>query len=175
MQSSSLTLVRVGKSLRTPVPSILRTRSCLTQLSRRLTVLSLCLAASLFATYGGVTVAQTVGIQPPVTVSGAVKDNSGAAIAGVTISGLPGNPVTGADGNYTATVAYGFSGTVMPSKTGCTFSPASRVYSGVTVNQTGQGYTATVWKRLITGVVTNAVGMAVSGVGINVSPGHLRL
>ncbi len=45
-------------------------------------------------------------------------------------------------GAYTLPVHYNWSGTVTPSKLGYTFSPASNEYSDVTVNQSGQNYTA---------------------------------
>ena len=40
-------------------------------------------------------------------------------------------------------MTYGWSGTVTPTKAGHTFSPASRSYSNVSGNQTGQDYTGT--------------------------------
>ena len=46
-------------------------------------------------------------------------------------------------GNYTLTVSYNWSGTITPSKTGYTFSPANRVYTNVLANQTAQNYVAT--------------------------------
>ena len=58
------------------------------------------------------------------------------------MSGLSGNPSTAADGSYSGTVNYGWSGTVTPTKAGYTFSPSSQNYSNVTSNQT-QNYTGT--------------------------------
>ncbi|GAG25712.1 unnamed protein product, partial [marine sediment metagenome] len=71
------------------------------------------------------------------TISGSVG-----TLDGVTMSGLPGNPVT-AGGTYSATVDYDWSGTVTPTKAGYTFDPANRVYSNVTSDQTSQDYTPT--------------------------------
>jgi len=59
---------------------------------------------------------------------------------GVEMQGLPGNPVTGRDGTYQATVNYGWSGTVTPVKEGYTFKPAQRPYSKVTHDQSNQNY-----------------------------------
>ena len=73
----------------------------------------------------------------PFTISG----NTGTG--GVTLIGLPGNPVSDGSGNYSTSVTNGWSGTVTPAKTGYAFIPASRTYTNVTSNQTGQDYTAT--------------------------------
>jgi hypothetical protein len=50
---------------------------------------------------------------------------------------------TDGSGNYSVTIPYNYSGTAAPSKTGYTFSPASRTYSNVTVSKTSENYTAT--------------------------------
>ena len=77
------------------------------------------------------------------TVSGYVRTSGGVGISGVVMGGLSNSPITDANGYYSDTVSYGWSGTVAPSKSGCSFSPASRSYSNVTSNQTGQDYTGT--------------------------------
>ncbi|MHB0998294.1 MAG: hypothetical protein ACYC27_03530 [Armatimonadota bacterium] len=74
------------------------------------------------------------------TISGYVRTPNGSGMAGVTLNGLPGNPVTDAAGFYSATVDFDSSGTVTPSKTGYTFSPASTSYSNVT-SDLSQDYT----------------------------------
>jgi hypothetical protein len=74
------------------------------------------------------------------TISGYVRTSGGTGISGVTMSGLPNSPSTDGSGYYGASVSYGWSGTVTPSKTGCTFSPASRSYSNLRGDQTGQDY-----------------------------------
>ena len=53
-----------------------------------------------------------------------------------------GYPCTDANGFYTATVDYGFSGTVAPTKTGYAFTPTKRVYSNVTTDWLNQDYEA---------------------------------
>jgi hypothetical protein len=70
---------------------------------------------------------------------------SGMALGGVSFAATNGASCTNSDagGNYTCTVAQGWSGTVTPSLAGYTFMPASRTYSTVTANQTAQSYTAT--------------------------------
>jgi hypothetical protein len=73
------------------------------------------------------------------TVSGSVG-----SLDGVTMNGLPGNPVTSGGGSYSADVDYGWSGTVTPTKAGYTFVPVNRVYSNVTSDQENQDYTPTV-------------------------------
>ena len=66
---------------------------------------------------------------------------SGASpLAGVAMAGLPGGIVTNASGVYDGTVPADWSGTVTPTLAGHTFVPASRSYSNITTNQTGQNY-----------------------------------
>ncbi len=75
------------------------------------------------------------------TVSGRVTVD-GAGRGGIVMSGLPGNPVTDAGGNYQATVPYGWSGTVTPTAAGYVFTPSSRVYAGVKATHGLQDFTA---------------------------------
>jgi len=79
-------------------------------------------------------------------------------VAGVVLDGLPGNPVSDKDGAYSVRVDYHWSGTVMPMKEGYTFTPQSRQYSQVTADETNQDYTATLQKRMISGVVSSKEG-----------------
>jgi hypothetical protein len=65
-----------------------------------------------------------------------------AGTGSVTMNGLPGNPVTGSRGAYSASVPYGWSGTVTPTKTGYTFTPTNRSYTNVTAKKSGENYTA---------------------------------
>ncbi|UCE99200.1 MAG: hypothetical protein JSV82_08520 [Planctomycetota bacterium] len=76
------------------------------------------------------------------TISGTVSSSPGPVpVAGVTISGLPGNPVTDVNGYYIATVDYGWSGTAtpiyIPSPNTMTFDPCEMVYSNVTCSSPG--------------------------------------
>jgi len=84
----------------------------------------------------------TYMVPAPVTISGTVTTSSGAPVAGVTIVGLPGNPVTDAGGSYSATVPWGWSGSVTPTHAGYAFWPAGRDYTFVTTDRTTD-YTAT--------------------------------
>jgi hypothetical protein len=87
----------------------------------------------------------TQGHDHYLTISGGVKDSSGVAISGVSITFSNGGRTATTDdsGNYSVMVPYNYSGTATPFKTGFTFSPASRIYSNVTANKTGENYTAT--------------------------------
>jgi hypothetical protein len=69
-----------------------------------------------------------------------------AGVAGATLRYDDGGPKTAtADGSggYLLNVPYEWSGTVTPSKTDYTFSPASREYTNITSDQTAQDYTVT--------------------------------
>ncbi|MGB8657546.1 MAG: T9SS type A sorting domain-containing protein [Candidatus Zixiibacteriota bacterium] len=74
------------------------------------------------------------------TISGYVLNSDSVGVDSVLMSGLPGNPRTDTNGYYTATVDYGWSGTVTPTDSSCTFEPESRSYDSVTSNQTDQNY-----------------------------------
>jgi hypothetical protein len=54
--------------------------------------------------------------------------------------GTPQSTIADGNGDYWLTVSPNWSGTVTPSKTGYTFSPASRTYSNVQANKTGENY-----------------------------------
>ncbi|MHC4122475.1 MAG: hypothetical protein ACYSSI_02790 [Planctomycetota bacterium] len=90
------------------------------------------------------------------TVSGSV------GLGGVVMKGLPGSPVSNENGNYIATVDYGWSGTVTPTKEGYTFEPANRNYKKVTGDQGNQNYTATLITLLISGTAGQG-GVVMSG------------
>jgi len=81
---------------------------------------------------------------------------------GVTMKGLPGNPVTGPGGVYSVKVEYGWSGTVTPTKEGYEFSPPEMTYTNVTENQPVQDYTATVLTYTISGT-TGIAGAKMKG------------
>jgi len=67
---------------------------------------------------------------------------AGSGLAGVQMSGLPGDPCTDDNGNYIAEVDSGFSAVVTPTKAGYTFVPNNVSYTNVTSDQTNQNYTA---------------------------------
>jgi len=76
-------------------------------------------------------------------ISGVISTSLGEAIPDVSITfGNDGGTVqTGADGRYSVTVPYGYSGTATPAKWGYSFVPLSRAYTNVTADQIGQNYT----------------------------------
>ena len=59
-------------------------------------------------------------------------------------------------GEYLLREAYDWSGTVTPSKSGCTITPASRTYNDIESNQMNQNYTATADKPTLTATADNA-------------------
>ena len=75
------------------------------------------------------------------TVCGTVTYD-GSPLAGVVMNGLPGNPVTDANGFYAAKVGAGWSGTIAPIEAGYAFNPAERAYNNVRTDQLSQDYAA---------------------------------
>jgi uncharacterized delta-60 repeat protein len=98
-----------------------------------------------------------------VVVLGHIISGSVGTVEGVTLNGLPGDPVTGPGGSYSARVDHGWSGTVTPTKDGYTFDPANWVYSGVGSDQLGQDYTPTIDTNRIYGYVGTLDGVTMSG------------
>ena len=75
------------------------------------------------------------GLYAPATtqsISGYVRTLGGSGIHSAVLSGLPGSPSTDTSGHYSATVPYGWSGTVTPRLAGWSFNPPSQSYSDVT-------------------------------------------
>ena len=76
---------------------------------------------------------------PTVVLAHTISGNVGAA--GVTMAGLPGNPVVSqADGDYSGLVLNGWSGTVTPTHAFYNFTPMQHSYNTVTLDQTNQDY-----------------------------------
>lgn len=96
----------------------------------------------------------------------------GAGLPGVTLTGLPGGPVTDADGNYTATLPFQWSGTVTPSAPGFAFAPGSRTYSEIGMDRVEESYTATRQTVTLSGRVTSG-GAGLAGVWLNGLPGSV--
>ncbi len=90
------------------------------------------------------------------TVSGDV------GLGGVSMAGLPGNPIADAKGYYHAMVPYGWSGTVMPAKEGYTFTPPAKTYQQLVENMTEQNYRAEVLTFTISGNV-DVEGVTMTG------------
>ncbi|MCG2811165.1 MAG: M6 family metalloprotease domain-containing protein [Candidatus Aminicenantes bacterium] len=86
------------------------------------------------------TISFTVGFIGGYTIGGTITVG-GSPLAGVMLSGLPGNPITNGSGVYSASVNIGWSGTVTPILAGYNFTPVQSTYSNVNSNQT-TNYTA---------------------------------
>lgn len=93
-----------------------------------------------------------------------------AGMAGVVMAGLPGEPITDLDGKYTATVEYGWSGKVTPTKAGYSFKPAVLDIAKVTENKQNQDFTSTIMKYTISGT-TGIGGVKLSGLPTEVTCG----
>ncbi len=104
------------------------------------------------------------------TITGTITDGSN-PLLGVTVNGLPGNPLTNALGVYTATVNYGFSGTATPSLSGYSFAPVSRPYTSVTASQTAQDYVGTLGSYTISGTIQDGGSAPIAGVVMSGLPG----
>ena len=100
-----------------------------------------------------------------VTISGTITQSSGGAgLSGVTVAYTGGSTSTDSSGDYSFEVSYGWSGTVTPSKTGYTFSPASKTFSNVSGDET-QDFVGTISDVTVSGTVyQNEAGLGVSGV-----------
>ena len=59
------------------------------------------------------------------TISGSTQ------VEGVTLKGLPNNPKSGANGAYSVTVPFNWTGTIKPEKDGYTFEPVEIPYSEI--------------------------------------------
>jgi len=107
------------------------------------------------------------------TISGTVRTEGGIGLEGVTItfSDEEGAATSGADGSYSHSVGYGWSGAATPSKTGYIFSPSNITYTSLTSDQIDQDYTATV-VYTISGSVMTGGGVGIEGVEITFSVGQ---
>jgi len=106
-----------------------------------------------------------------VMISGKVSAG-GSPLSGVVMAGLPDDPLTDSLGAYGAEVDSGWWGTVTPGKSGYTFSPPSRSYSGVSSPKMNQDYTAAILMLTISGSVKTGGGTALSGVVMGGLPGN---
>ena len=76
-----------------------------------------------------------------------------AGVSGVELQGLPGNPVTDEQGNYSFKIQFGWAGTVIPVKEGYTFRPPQKSYYEVTERLNNQNYDAEAISLTISGEV----------------------
>jgi hypothetical protein len=89
-----------------------------------------------------------------------------AGLPGVMMKGLPGSPVTDDRYSYSATVDYGWSGTVTPTMEGYSFEPASKIYYNVNSDRADENYAP----MLITYTISGQVG--IPGVEMTGLPGN---
>ncbi|MGD2245199.1 MAG: hypothetical protein PVI11_01500 [Candidatus Aminicenantes bacterium] len=103
-------------------------------------------------------------------IAGSVKTEGDVGIEGVTItfSGGEGEATTDADGNYSHSVSYGWTGTATPSMTGYGFTPSSREYTEVTSDQANEDYTGFI-VHIISGFVRTGGGDGIEEVTITFS------
>ncbi len=99
------------------------------------------------------------------TISGTARID-GAPAEGVTMTGLPGNPITGSSGTYKAIVDYGWSGSATPIKDGYIFTPNTKSYTAVIRDMPNQSYTGVLLTFTISG------SSEVEGVTMNGLPGN---
>ncbi len=116
--------------------------------------------------------APTYGFAAPARrIAGQVNKTDGTPLANVELHGLPGNPLTNADGLYRSWVFDGWSGQVTPDRNGHDLTPETVTYTNVTQNLPNEDYTAAPYLFTVTGQITYPDGTPVSGVILNGLPG----
>ncbi len=93
-----------------------------------------------------------------------------AGMGGVLMAGLPGEPMTDLDGRFTATVEYGWSGKVTPTKAGYSFKPSVIEITKITENKPNQDCAASINKYKISGT-TGIGGVKLTGLSEEVTSG----
>ncbi|MEJ2703327.1 MAG: hypothetical protein P8Z79_12880, partial [Sedimentisphaerales bacterium] len=92
-------------------------------------------------------------------------------VKGVQLQVTPGRRVvSGQDATYTATVEYGWSGTIVPSKQGYDFDPTQLKFDNVMASETNQSFTATLQKMTISGRILNEKKEPVSDIYVMAEP-----
>ena len=107
------------------------------------------------------------GTQGTLEIAGYVTQPKIGGIAGVTMTGLPKPPVTDEKGFYTATVPYGWNGTILPTKSCYIFTPFSRTYTNLSADALSEDYSAAPKSPVISGTITDGTGQPLAGVRIN--------
>jgi hypothetical protein len=119
----------------------------------------------------GITLVLVVaGAAQAATISGTVRMQDGMPVSGVTMKGLPGEPVTNDNGVYSADVPPGWTGTVTPTEINFVFDPETRTYSSVAADQTGQDYVALQRVFSIFGYIRSAGGIGIADVALSGFP-----
>jgi hypothetical protein len=106
-------------------------------------------------------------------ISGRLTDASGSPVAGVTMTFSQKGGTTGTDnnGSYYHPVPRGWSGSVVPNKTGHTFLPPSRQYTNLRTPRPAQDYKVTRNLPVISGRVLDLFGdKGIAGVRIDFLP-----
>jgi hypothetical protein len=83
-------------------------------------------------------------------------------VPGVTMEGLPGDPMSDSNGQYSAIVPAGFSGTVMPRREGYQFAPPCRMYESLADDHNRESYAARIIQYTISGH-TGVAGTMIQG------------
>jgi hypothetical protein len=73
--------------------------------------------------------------------SGYVLNNTGNPMMNVVLNGLPGTPVTDANGLFTTIIPSGWSGNVVPAESGYYFTPPNKVFTNVISSVTNCNFT----------------------------------
>lgn len=108
----------------------------------------------------------------PFVISGHVRKANGTPLPGVALNGLPGNPVSDADGYYSVVVDGSWSGQALPWRLYTAFYPIYRTYYDVTTDKVDQDFTATVEQVSISGDIRRSNGQPVPGVPLYGLPGE---
>jgi hypothetical protein len=101
---------------------------------------------------GGLALAQN----PAKEKTGTYVISGSVGMGGVTMRGLPGEPVTASDGTYSARVSGDWVGTVTPTKEGYSFTPPAKAYLTPIKDMTNQDYVPAV----VTYTISGRVGLA---------------
>lgn len=109
----------------------------------------------------------------PLSISGNVATANGSPLSGVNISfsnaGL--TVVTDGSGNYSASVATGYTGSAAPVLNAYTFNPPTIPYTNLQTSQRSQNFIATSTTLVISGFVSTSTGTNLSGVTITATGG----
>jgi FtsP/CotA-like multicopper oxidase with cupredoxin domain len=125
-------------------------------------------------TYAALTANQAdqnfVGRNAAVSITGSVKVGA-TALAGVVLNASTGETATtDASGNYTFTLPNPYTGTITPVLANYSFTPASRTYTAIGVDQAAQNYAASAIVTIAGQVTLNTVGLP--GVTMSFSTGQ---
>ncbi|MBI5472139.1 MAG: FG-GAP repeat protein [Ignavibacteriae bacterium] len=110
-----------------------------------------------------------LSVQSTFTISGCVSMilgdcGAGVSLSGVSMNGLPGTPVTDANGYFTSTVPAGWSGTATPSLEGYKFLPLQKFYANVQANLSNEHFK--VDQISISGIIRTQGGLPIEGVAV---------